>query len=122
MLETLQRRDLDRVIGIVTRYYGGTKLRAGGLVRAYGGTLAKTLDAAGVQEVKPTVSLSVHAPFAEMDAVHRLLDSWYGLRKGEAIYTAQGMTLAVTLFAEDRTSLANTLTETTRGEARLELQ
>ena len=52
MLETLQKRDLDRVIGIVTRYYGGAKLGAGGLVRAYGGTLAKTLDVAGVQEVK----------------------------------------------------------------------
>lgn len=48
MLETLQRRELDRVIGVMTRYYGGTKLGAGGLVRAYGGTLAKTLDSASV--------------------------------------------------------------------------
>ncbi|MDQ3398730.1 MAG: YigZ family protein, partial [Deinococcota bacterium] len=35
MLEVLQRRELDRVIAVVTRYFGGTKLGAGGLVRAY---------------------------------------------------------------------------------------
>lgn len=44
MLEVLQKRDLDFVLAVVTRYYGGTKLGAGGLVRAYGGSLAKALD------------------------------------------------------------------------------
>ncbi len=120
MLETLQKhgqkRALDRVVGVVTRYYGGTKLGAGGLVRAYGGTLAKTLDAAGVVEVKPTVTLFVNVPFTELDTVHRLLDAWRGLRKGEPEYTAQGLRLAVTLFAEDEERLARTLTEVTRGQ------
>ena len=57
-----------------------------------------------------------------MDVVHRLLGEWRGLRQGEAVYTAQGMRLAVTLFAEDRAALADALTEATRGEARLERQ
>ena len=119
MLETLQKRELDRVIGVVTRYYGGTKLGAGGLVRAYGGTLAKTLDVAGVAQVKPTVTLLVNVPFAEMDVVHRLLDDWRGLRKGEAGYTAQGLRLEITLFAEDGERLARALTEATRGQVTL---
>ena len=119
MLETLQKRGLDRVLGVVTRYYGGTKLGAGGLVRAYGGTLSKTLDVAGTVEVKPTLSLVVSAPFAEMDAVHRLLDEWRGLRKGEAHYTAAGLQLEVTLFTEDVAALEDALTEVTRGAARL---
>lgn len=116
LLETLQKRGLDRVVGIVTRYYGGTKLGAGGLVRAYGGTLAKTLDVAGVVEVKPVVTLSVHVPFAEMDVVHRLLDNWRGLRKGKADYTVRGLRLEVTLFAEDKERLERALTEVTRGQ------
>lgn len=119
MLETLQKRELDRALGVVTRYYGGTKLGAGGLVRAYSGTLAKTLDAARVAQVKPTMTLSVAAPFTDMDAVHRLLDAWRGLRKGEADYTAQGLRLTVTLFCEDKVRLEDELREVTRGSARL---
>ena len=59
LLEVLQKRDLDFVLAVVTRYYGGTKLGAGGLVRAYGGSLAKALDEAGVVTVRETVTRTV---------------------------------------------------------------
>ena len=117
MLEVLQKRDLDFVLAVVTRYYGGTKLGAGGLVRAYSGSLAKALDEAGALTVRETVTRAVSAPFSDMDAVHRLLDAWTGLRKGEAEYSAAGLELNVTLYAADETSLADALTEATRGEA-----
>ncbi len=119
MLEVLQKRDLDFVLAVVARYYGGTKLGAGGLVRAYSGGLAKALDEAGVLEVRETVTRTVNAPFTDLDAVHRLLDGWPGLRKGEAGYTAQGLSLPVTFFADDETALSGALTETTRGAAAL---
>lgn len=119
MLEVLQKRDLDFVLGVVTRYYGGVKLGAGGLVRAYSGSLAKALDEAGTVEVRETVTRTVTVPFSEMDAVHRSLDAWAGLQKGEAAYTADGLELPVTLFAADETPLAAALTEATRGEASL---
>lgn len=47
MLEVLARRDLTDVVAVVSRWFGGTKLGAGGLVRAYSGALAETLDALG---------------------------------------------------------------------------
>ena len=115
MLEVLQKRDLDFVLAVVTRYYGGVKLGAGGLVRAYSGSLAKALDEAGVLEVRETVTRILTAPFAELDAVHRLLDSWAGLRKGEPNYTAEGLRLPVTFFAGDEAPLADALTEVTQG-------
>ena len=118
MLEVLQKRDLDFVLAVVTRYYGGTKLGAGGLVRAYSGSLAKALDEAGVV-VRETVTRTVAAPFSDLDAVHRLLDGWPGLEKGEADYTADGLRLTITLFADDETTLTDALTETTRGAAAL---
>ena len=37
MLQMLLRRDMRYVVAVVTRYYGGVKLGAGGLIRAYGG-------------------------------------------------------------------------------------
>ena len=119
MLEVLTRRDLNEVAAVVTRYFGGTKLGAGGLVRAYSGTLAKALDAAGVAEVKPQVRMRVAAPFAEMDTVHRLLDDWPLLTKGTPEYTAQGMRLELRLLEEDVVSLGEELEALTRGAAAL---
>lgn len=47
MLEVLTRRGLTDVVAVVSRWFGGTKLGAGGLIRAYSGVLAETLDHVG---------------------------------------------------------------------------
>ncbi|MFG2503184.1 YigZ family protein [Streptomyces sp. NPDC048441] len=47
MLQMLLRRDMRYVVAVVTRYYGGVKLGAGGLIRAYGGSVGEALDAVG---------------------------------------------------------------------------
>lgn len=47
MLQMLLRRDMRYVVAVVTRYYGGVKLGAGGLIRAYGGAVGEALDAVG---------------------------------------------------------------------------
>ncbi|MDH6228087.1 putative YigZ family protein [Streptomyces sp. MJP52] len=47
MLQMLTRRDMRYVVAVVTRYYGGVKLGAGGLIRAYGGVVGEALDALG---------------------------------------------------------------------------
>ena len=50
MLEVLRRRGLTDTVAVVTRYFGGVLLGAGGLVRAYGGAVSATLDQAVVVE------------------------------------------------------------------------
>jgi uncharacterized YigZ family protein len=50
MLEVIRGRDLSDVVAVVTRWFGGTLLGAGGLVRAYGDAVRAALDAAGVLE------------------------------------------------------------------------
>ncbi|GAA4622075.1 YigZ family protein [Actinoallomurus vinaceus] len=59
MLEVLGRRDLTGVVAVVTRYFGGIKLGAGGLVRAYGQAVAEAIDAVGVVERRPVVTVTV---------------------------------------------------------------
>ncbi|MFJ3493473.1 YigZ family protein [Streptomyces sp. NPDC086091] len=49
MLQMLLRRDMRYVVAVVTRYYGGVKLGAGGLIRAYGGAVGEALDAVGTR-------------------------------------------------------------------------
>ncbi|MGW0736797.1 YigZ family protein [Streptomyces sp. NPDC002851] len=47
MLQMLTRREMRYVVAVVTRYFGGVKLGAGGLIRAYGGAVGEALDALG---------------------------------------------------------------------------
>lgn len=47
MLQMLTRREMRYVVAVVTRYYGGVKLGAGGLIRAYGGAVGEALDTIG---------------------------------------------------------------------------
>ncbi|MGI5341443.1 YigZ family protein [Streptomyces sp. CA-181903] len=47
MLQMLVRREMRYVVAVVTRYFGGIKLGAGGLIRAYGGVVGEALDALG---------------------------------------------------------------------------
>lgn len=47
ILQVIQQQGVKNVLVVVTRYFGGIKLGAGGLVRAYSGAAAKVLDKAG---------------------------------------------------------------------------
>ncbi|MGW7361585.1 YigZ family protein [Streptomyces sp. NPDC054802] len=47
MLQMLMRREIRYTVAVVTRYYGGVKLGAGGLIRAYGGAVGEALDVVG---------------------------------------------------------------------------
>ncbi len=61
MLEVLRRRGLTDTVAVVTRYFGGVLLGAGGLVRAYGGAVSAAVDAVGTVERRPVALLVVAA-------------------------------------------------------------
>lgn len=86
MLEVLKKRDLINTLAIVTRYFGGTELGKGGLIRAYGGAVNEALDVVGIvkgtrqQEVALIIDYAQH-PKLE----HYLTNSPYYLK--ETLYT-----------------------------------
>jgi len=121
MLEVLLKRDLDHVVVVCVRWFGGTKLGAGGLVRAYGGTAAKALDAAGTRFVPDTRRGRVIVPYPRLDVVHRLLDGWPHLVKGDADFAAGGAALPVELLADDVATLRTRLADVSAGEVELRL-
>ena len=49
MLQMLTRREIRYAVAVVARYFGGTKLGAGGLIRAYGGAVGEALDTVGTR-------------------------------------------------------------------------
>ncbi|WP_158883187.1 YigZ family protein [Amycolatopsis anabasis] len=88
MLEVLVRRGLTDVVAVVTRYFGGTKLGAGGLVRAYGRAVSEAIDAVGVLHRARFATFGIDAGHAEAGrlenalraAGHRIADVGYGSR------------------------------------------
>jgi uncharacterized YigZ family protein len=73
MLEVLRRQDLEGVLATVVRYFGGVKLGAGGLVRAYTDAVAQALLAAQKVPLQKTVTLRCAVPYALEGMVRREL-------------------------------------------------
>ena len=62
MLEVLKRKGLKDTAVVVTRYFGGTKLGAGGLIRAYSGTVSQAIEKTGI--VRRQLMKSMHVSVA----------------------------------------------------------
>ncbi len=73
MLEVLRKRGLVDTVAVVSRWFGGVKLGAGGLVRAYGQTVSETIDAVGVVELRPLALLTVRVPYDDAGRVEHAL-------------------------------------------------
>lgn len=74
-LNVLQQRDLQNVVCVVTRYYGGTNLGVGGLARSYSRAVKKAVDDAGVVEVVPRHRFSVTVEYDDSGTVRGILES-----------------------------------------------
>jgi uncharacterized YigZ family protein len=74
ILEVLRHHDLDGVLGAVVRYYGGIKLGAGGLVRAYTDSIATALKHAQRVERVSHVELTMEIDYADEARVRRWLE------------------------------------------------
>ena len=76
MLEVLRHRDVTDVIAVVTRYFGGVLLGAGGLVRAYSTATSEALDRARLVRRSAAVRVTVDAPHADAGRLHGVLRDW----------------------------------------------
>lgn len=65
MLEVLKKSGVRNLIAVVTRYFGGTLLGAGGLVRAYSGSVSGTLANAHIVKNVPGIVYTFHVPYAD---------------------------------------------------------
>ena len=89
MLEVLRRRGLTDVVAVVTRYFGGVKLGAGGLVRAYSTSVSEALDRAVLVGRRALTRATVDVPHADAGRLDNVLRAWvpqHGARLGETVY------------------------------------
>lgn len=74
-LNVLQGEEVENVACVVTRYYGGTNLGYGGLVRAYSRAVSDALETAGIVEERPHVRLSVAVEYDDSGTVRGIIES-----------------------------------------------
>lgn len=74
-LNVLQQEDLENVVAVVTRYYGGTNLGVGGLARAYSRGVKEAVDDAGIVEERPHERFSITVEYDDSGTVRGILES-----------------------------------------------
>ena len=79
MLNVFQREGVENVCCVVTRYFGGILLGAGGLVRAYTQSAKDALDAAGVSVVRRWVAMELPCTYNQFETMRREVTSFDGV-------------------------------------------
>ena len=85
MLEVLRKKGIVKAAVVVTRYFGGIKLGAGGLVAAYTDSVSEVLDAAGIRRMTECAEVTVECDYSDHSAIESALTRAGALR-GEAVY------------------------------------
>ena len=113
MLNVFRRENVTNVVCVVTRYFGGILLGAGGLTRAYAKSAHDALAAAGVAEMGLWATLDIPCPYPLLERVRGEVTAQGGT-VDSADYGAD-IRLRVSLPAENTAALQARLTELSAG-------
>ncbi|MBC2876363.1 MULTISPECIES: YigZ family protein [Streptomyces] len=119
MLQMLVRREMRYVVAVVTRYFGGIKLGAGGLIRAYGGAVGEALDVLGTVTRRRYRLATVTVDHQRAGKLENELRA-SGRTVREVSYGA-GVTIGIGLPDSDVDAFRAWLADATAGTAVLEL-
>ncbi|MGW2589714.1 YigZ family protein [Streptomyces sp. NPDC001515] len=119
MLQMLTRREMRYTVAVVTRYYGGVKLGAGGLIRAYGGVVGEALDAVGTLTRRRYRIATVTVGHQRAGRLENELRATG--RKVRDVRYAEAVTIEIGLPDADVDDFRRWLADVTAGEAELEL-
>lgn len=113
MLNVFQREGVVNVCCVVTRYFGGILLGAGGLVRAYTQSAKDALDAAGISVVRRWVAMELPCTYNQFESMRREVSAFGGVV--ENIDYGADVVLSVLLPEERSEAFAARITDMTAG-------
>jgi uncharacterized YigZ family protein len=76
ILTVLLHSEIGEIVAVVTRYFGGTKLGKGGLVRAYSGSVKNALAGLSIKEKRDIITLTAILDYSRIAAVKQMIDSF----------------------------------------------
>lgn len=113
MLNVLQHKELDHVLATVARYYGGVKLGAGGLVRAYSQAISDALQGVSLTTVRALVHQRLRTEF-EYESLLRRMAQTQDVSL-DVQYETSGILVELCAEQEKLDSLIQQFSEQTRG-------
>ena len=113
ILDCIKNNNLDFVCVVVTRYFGGIKLGAGGLVRAYSGSCADALHACQVVTMLPCERIQVVVDYNMLKVLRKAL---LGIALETDVVYSDVVTLQYLFPATLSTTITNIVTENTLGK------
>jgi uncharacterized YigZ family protein len=116
--DVISGRGLDNTLVVVTRYFGGTKLGTGGLVRAYSQAAQAVLDDSGARRHYVLVRLAVTIDFSLYDQLMKLVHQ-HGAVQDDAVFTDQ-VRLVIAVRSSRQVELVQTIVELSKGQAQIE--
>ena len=119
VLEVLRREGLTNVLCVVTRYFGGILLGAGGLTRAYAHSAKIAVDAAGIQRMRPWTQMLIESPYNLQERVKLKIHQLGGIIE-DTDYGAAVLFDAV-IPSEDAQVFSTQIIDLTAGRVRPEL-
>ncbi len=117
ILAAIDGQGCDQVLVVVARWFGGIKLGAGGLVRAYGGAAAECLRRAEKRPLIVFAELEFACPFANLGDAHAALIASGAIKSSEH-FDADGVTLRIRLPQDRIDDLKTRLRDATRDRVR----
>lgn len=118
ILNAIENQDVDGVMVVVIRYFGGIKLGAGGLARAYGGCAAKCLQKAQLERIVHQAEIRLRVAFDHIGALYTLINQFGAERKTE-VYTETGLEIGLKIDRTICQALVAALTDASAGRIEL---
>lgn len=120
ILQAIDAQRMDHTIVVVTRWYGGIKLGAGGLARAYGGCAAECLRLGAKTELIELATVEFALPFAALPLLQARLAELQAQKLDET-FDADGATLRLAVPATHVAALRRLLADATRGRSEVKV-
>jgi uncharacterized YigZ family protein len=121
ILQAIDGQSLDHVAALVVRWFGGTLLGSGGLIRAYGGTAAMCLRAAEKTQVIETTGGTVVCEFADLAIIKARL-AGIGVTIVSETFTGTGAELTLQIPRGSCHAASAIILDLSRGRAALKLE
>lgn len=113
-LAVLRGVEIGDIVLVTTRYFGGTKLGTGGLVRAYTESARTALESLKTELKAPKTRLGMDIPYPDYTPVKRLIEQHNGIVDEETF--SDTITLFVTLLSDDVAAFSAQLINLTAGQ------
>jgi len=113
--DILKKNELTNVLAIVSRYFGGIKLGAAGLIRAYGSSVAKALENVNKLKIEKTTALIIEIDYAYYNHIEKNLEEYSQIEK----QFTDKIIIKLSIPENKKITLVNELTNLTGGNIKI---